>query len=107
MTHENPHAPNAGRPRILPWSSADGKMCFLVTDATGTSRLSRIADRVESVQLDMADDILVHAGDLMNDSKATASQLRFVATCLMQALHDVRRIAHSRGTRLPIHDSDN
>ncbi len=93
-------APAGTRPRLLPWSNLDGKPCYLVTDDTGTSRLSRLADDVEAVQLGMADDLLAHAVDLLDDDKATAPQLRYLAACLAEALHDVHRIARSRGTRL-------
>ncbi|GHF24862.1 hypothetical protein E5082_26355 [Streptomyces griseoluteus] len=95
-------APTVSRPRLLPWSNLDGNPCYLVTDDTGTGRLSRLADDVEAVQLGMADDLLGHAVDLLSDSKATAPQLRYLAVCLVEALHDVHRIARSRGDRLPV-----
>ncbi|MFR0352742.1 hypothetical protein [Streptomyces sediminimaris] len=93
-------ATTVSRPRLLPWSNLDGNPCYLVTDSTGTSHLSRIADNVEAVQLDMADDLLGHAVDLLGDTKATAPQLRFLAARLTESLHDVHRIARSRGARL-------
>ncbi|MFF9058413.1 hypothetical protein ACF09K_06845 [Streptomyces sp. NPDC014882] len=96
----------AGRPRLLPWSNLDGNPCYLVTDDTGTGRLSRLADDVEAVQLDMADDLLGHAVDLLGDGKATAPQLRYLAARLAEALHDVHRIARSRGARLPVPRGD-
>ncbi|MEV1078621.1 hypothetical protein AB0I98_10265 [Streptomyces sp. NPDC050211] len=91
----------ASRPRLLPWSSVGGNPCYLLTDSTGTSHLSRIADNVEAVQLGMAGDLLDHAADLLGDSKATAPQLRFLAARLTESLHEVHRIARSRGARLP------
>ncbi|NEC85643.1 hypothetical protein [Streptomyces sp. SID12501] len=94
-------ATTATRPRLLPWSNLDGNPCYLLTDSTGTSHLSRIADGIEAVQLDMADDLLDHAADLLGDGKATAPQLRFLAARLTESLHDVRRVARSRGARLP------
>ena len=94
-------APTAGRPRLLPWSNLDGNPCYLVTDDTGTGRLARLADDLEAVQLGMADDLLGHAVDLLGYTKATAPQLRYLAACLAEALHDVHRIARSRGERLP------
>ncbi|MGC3001305.1 hypothetical protein ACPF8X_23785 [Streptomyces sp. G35A] len=93
--------PAAGRPRLLPWSNLDGNPCYLLTDDTGTGRLSRLADEIEAVQLGMADDLLGHAVDLLGDGKATAPQLRYLAARLAEALHDVHRIARSRGARLP------
>ncbi|MFJ2846072.1 hypothetical protein ACIPD2_31190 [Streptomyces griseofuscus] len=94
--------PVTDRPRLLPWSNLDGNPCYLVTDDSGTSRLSRMADDVEAVQLDMAVDLLGHAVDLLGDRKATAPQLRFLAARLAESLHDVHRIARSRGARLSL-----
>ncbi|MFE7811066.1 hypothetical protein ACFU5P_03600 [Streptomyces sp. NPDC057433] len=100
-------AATVGRPRLLPWSNLDGNPCYLVTDGAGTGRLARLADDVEAVQLGMADDLLGHAVDLLGDGKATAPQLRHLAACLAEALHDVHRIARSRGARLPVpHDDE-
>ncbi|MFJ4692050.1 hypothetical protein [Streptomyces sp. NPDC088766] len=100
-------SPTGGRPRLLPWSDLDGKPCHLLTDDTGTGRLSRLADDVETVRLGMADDLLGHAVDLLGDARATAPQLRFLAARLAEALHDVHRIARSRGDRLPVsHDGE-
>ncbi|MGA4985282.1 hypothetical protein ACPB9I_24935 [Streptomyces cellulosae] len=80
--------------------------CQLVADDTGTGRLSRLADEIEAVQLGMADDLLGHAVDLLGDTGATALQLRHLAACLAEALHDVHRIARSRGARLHVSDGD-
>ncbi|MDH6623594.1 hypothetical protein M2271_001381 [Streptomyces sp. LBL] len=99
-------APTATRPRLLPWSNLDGNPCYLITDDTGTSRLSRMADDVEAVQLGMAGDLLDHAADLLGDGRATAPQLRFLALRLTESLHDVHRVARSRGARLSIPDDD-
>ncbi|MEU8735055.1 hypothetical protein AB0C68_37510 [Streptomyces tendae] len=96
----------ATRPRLLPWSNLDGNPCYLVTGDTGTGRLSRLADDIEGVQLGMADDLLGHAVDLLGDNKATASQLRYLAARLTEALHDVHRIARSRGARLAMPHND-
>ncbi|EPD60358.1 MULTISPECIES: hypothetical protein [unclassified Streptomyces] len=102
----DPAATSATRPRLLPWSDADGKPCYLVTDASGSGPLSRIADNVESVQLGMAGDLLDHAADLLDDDRATAPQLRFLAARLTESLHDVHRIARSRGARLSVPGAD-
>ncbi|WP_234535609.1 hypothetical protein [Streptomyces shenzhenensis] len=99
-------ASTVSRPRLLPWPNLDGNPCYLVTDTTGTGHLSRIADNVEAVQLDMADDLLDHAADLLGDSKATAPQLHFLAARLTESLRDVHRIARSRGARLSVPDDD-
>ncbi|TGA93215.1 hypothetical protein [Streptomyces sp. MZ04] len=90
--------------RLLPWSTPDGKPCYLSSDGSGY--LAHVADNIESVQLGMAGDLLDHVAELLNDGKATADQLRFTLACMSQALRDTKRIADSRGSRLPVPDGD-
>lgn len=85
--------------RLLPWSSPEGKPCYLSGDGTGY--VSRLADEIETVQLGMSAELLDHAADMLADRKVTAAQLRFLAARMAEALRDVRRIAESRGARLP------
>jgi hypothetical protein len=91
--------------RLLPWSSPDGKPCFLSTDG-GSSRLSRRADEIEALQLSMGAELLGHARALLNDRKADVREVRFLAERLCEALRDALRVAESRGSRLPAHDHD-
>jgi hypothetical protein len=86
-------------PRLLPWSSPEGKPAYLVGDGTGY--LSRVADDIESVQLGMAADLLGHATDMLADRTCTQAQLRFLLARTIEALADVHRVAMSRGARLP------
>ncbi|MFI1738231.1 hypothetical protein [Streptomyces sioyaensis] len=86
--------------RLLPWVSPDGKTCILLSDGRGESGLSRVADRMEEVQLEMADGLLDHAADMLGDDAATDRQLRFLGEQLSATLRDVRRVAESRGARL-------
>ncbi|WP_405481038.1 hypothetical protein [Streptomyces sp. NBC_00009] len=102
--------------RLLPWPNLDGNPCYLIGDgaANSHSHLSRVADNVESVQLDMAEELLDHAADLLGEGegegegegggKTTAPQLHFLASRLAESLRDVHRIALSRGERLPAPD---
>jgi hypothetical protein len=90
--------------RLLPWSTSDGKPCFLHGDGNGY--LSRVADNIENVQLGMAGQLLDHAADMLTDHKTTPDQLRFVLARMSEALRDVHRIAESRGARLPVPDAD-
>ncbi|MFB6554143.1 hypothetical protein [Streptomyces sp. NPDC056405] len=83
--------------RLLPWVGSEGKPCYLLTDGRGP--LSRIADVIETTQLDMAEDLLDHATDLLSDARATPEQLRFLLSRMREALTDVHRIAESRGMR--------
>ncbi|MFE7142129.1 hypothetical protein ACFVAG_30655 [Streptomyces sp. NPDC057644] len=85
--------------RLLPWTGTGGKPCYVVGDGTGY--VSRMADDVESIQLDMADELLGHAADLLaGDDGATVQQVRFLAGRLTESLQQIVRIAESRGARL-------
>lgn len=86
--------------RLLPWTGEGGKPCYL--DTGGTGPVSRAADAVESVQLAMAGELLDHADDMLADRRATPAQLRFLLARMSEALTDVRRIAESRGARVPV-----
>ncbi|GAA3818391.1 hypothetical protein GCM10023083_59860 [Streptomyces phyllanthi] len=93
-----------GEFRLLPWAGAEGKRCYLVSDGAG--HVSRVADAVERVQLDMAGELLGHAGDMLADQRATSAQLRFLLARMSESLTDVRRIAESRGARLGVPGGD-
>lgn len=86
-------------PRLLLWTSSEGKPCYLIGDDGG--RVSRAADDVEDAQLDLAAGLLDHAADMLADDRATAPQLHYLAACLAESLHQVCRVAESRGARLP------
>ncbi|MEV5607884.1 hypothetical protein [Streptomyces sp. NPDC052225] len=86
-------------PRLLPWATTEGKPAYLIGDGTGY--LARVADNIESVQLGMADDLLDHVDDMLTDDACTPAQLRFLVERMRESLTDVRRIADSRGARLP------
>ncbi|MFD6423156.1 hypothetical protein [Streptomyces sp. NPDC060198] len=84
--------------RLLPWTGDGGKPAYVLGDGTGL--VSRMADDIESVQLDMADELLDHATALLADRRVTGAEYRFLANRLSESLRDVRRIAESRGARL-------
>ncbi|MES4904501.1 MULTISPECIES: hypothetical protein [unclassified Streptomyces] len=85
--------------RLLPWRSPDGKPSYLASDGD-QSHLNARADMIESLQLSMGTELLAHARALLEDRKADAAELRFLAKCLCEALRDVLRVAESRGRRL-------
>ncbi|MFJ7153136.1 hypothetical protein ACIQVT_33885 [Streptomyces sp. NPDC100445] len=84
--------------RLLPWTGAEGKPCYLLGDGTGY--VSRLADRTESVQLGMAGALLEHAAALLAEHRLTGEELRYLARRLSESLRDVKRVAESRGARL-------
>ncbi|MFJ8773094.1 hypothetical protein [Streptomyces microflavus] len=84
--------------RLLPWTGTGGKPCYVLGDGTGY--VSRRADEVEDIQLDMAYELLGHADGLLTEPGATAPQIHFLASRLKESLEQVQRIAESRGSRL-------
>ncbi|MGW2846736.1 hypothetical protein [Streptomyces sp. NPDC001274] len=86
--------------RLLPWSDPDGKPCFLSTNAPD-SHLSRLADKTEEIQLDLATELLNQAHELLADPEADPEELHLLATHLTIALNAAIRVAKSRGHRLP------
>ncbi|MFE9060734.1 hypothetical protein [Streptomyces violaceusniger] len=91
--------------RLLPWSSPDGKPCYL-SPSDGNSLLSRRADDIEALQLCMGAQLIAHARALLNDRKASTGELRFLASRLTEALRDALRVAESRGGRLAAYGDD-
>ncbi|MCX3286165.1 hypothetical protein OR263_05450 [Streptomyces sp. NEAU-H22] len=89
----------AGR-RLLPWTGDDGRPCYLVGDGTGY--VSRLADEIEDVQIDMADQLLGHAAELLAERCMTGAELHYLARRLSESLRDVTRVAESRGARLAL-----
>ncbi|MFE3073533.1 hypothetical protein [Streptomyces sp. NPDC059247] len=85
--------------RLLPWSTPDGKPCFLSTDENG-GPLSRLADRTEAAQLTAGTELLEHAAEMLADDQTEPDDFRLLSTDLTDALRDVLRIAASRGHRL-------
>ncbi|QLH23405.1 hypothetical protein [Streptomyces sp. Rer75] len=85
--------------RLLPWTTPDGKPCYLSSD-DADSRMNRRADEVEALQLDMGTELLAHARALLGAHNAHAGELRYLAHRLTEALRDALRIAESRGDRL-------
>ncbi|MCP3756028.1 hypothetical protein [Streptomyces sp. TBY4] len=85
--------------RRLPWTTGEGKLCFLST-AGPDSFLSRLADDLEEVQLDTAAEVLEHSLALLANPDAPPTELRFVTARLTECLGDALRVAESRGERM-------
>ncbi|QTZ92844.1 hypothetical protein [Streptomyces auratus] len=86
--------------RLLPWSGPEGNPCYLSTEGSG-GYLSRLADSAEAVQLEMSGELLEHALEVLGDGEAEPNEVRLLAMDMTEALRDVRRVAISRGHRLP------
>ncbi|GGZ42643.1 MULTISPECIES: hypothetical protein [Streptomyces rochei group] len=87
--------------RLLPWSGAEGKPCYLSTDDRG-GYMSRLADNIEAVQLGTAAELLDQASETLDDENASPEDLRRLAQVLTGALRDVLRVATSRGHLLAV-----
>ncbi|MEV6163941.1 sulfatase [Streptomyces sp. NPDC052052] len=85
--------------RLLPWTSPEGKPCYLSTDDPG-SRISRLADAMEAEQLDCGEDVVAGAAAVLADGAAGEVALRFALTQVIVSLREVLVIARSRGARL-------
>ncbi|WP_148590174.1 hypothetical protein [Streptomyces sp. WAC01526] len=90
--------------RLLLWSSPDGKPCFLVGDGTGY--VSRLADEMEEAQLDSAAELGEEAHRILAARAWTPGEIHLLALELAASLANVRRVAESRGARLPVPDDD-
>ncbi|WP_236241665.1 hypothetical protein [Streptomyces sp. CC228A] len=90
--------------RLLPWTTEDGKACLLSTDGAEGGYLSRLADEMEAVQLRLGAELLGHVGAVLEDPKASPTELRFMVARLSESLRDALRVAESRGLRLGMAD---
>ncbi|GAA3206495.1 hypothetical protein GCM10020256_01600 [Streptomyces thermocoprophilus] len=78
-----------------------GEPCYLSSDGRGY--LSTLADSIETVQLSMGEEPLEYARDATAPgAKAlSATEYRWLARRLTEALADALRVADSRGQRIP------
>ncbi|ANZ18434.1 hypothetical protein ACH4YO_25505 [Streptomyces noursei] len=94
-----------GRPRLLPWTTANGNPCFLFP-GDGTGYVSRLADRMEAEQLGFAAVLIEEAERVLSGRAWTAGELQLLTVRLKDSLVVVHRVAESRGARLPVPDDD-
>ncbi|MDH6628414.1 hypothetical protein M2271_006247 [Streptomyces sp. LBL] len=91
----------SGDLRLLPWTTPDGRPCYLSTD-NDHSRLSQLADDLEAAQLDSGEQVLAGVRDVLADPRAGERAVRFALTRAAECLADLLRIAVSRGERIPL-----
>ncbi|WP_248001111.1 hypothetical protein [Streptomyces sp. RPA4-5] len=92
-------------PRLLPWAK-DGKTCYLSTDGGSNSALSRLADDMEDVQLDVGTEVLEQSRPILANPMSPHSEVRYAALRLSECLDEAIRIAESRGDRIPLPDDE-
>ncbi|MCT9092607.1 hypothetical protein N4G70_27610 [Streptomyces sp. ASQP_92] len=95
----------ASQMRLLPWTSVEGKRCYLSPGSTD-SGLSRLADELEEAQTSSAEDVLAGARAVLDNPSATIDELRFALTRTREALTDILLIAESRGYRVMPPETD-
>ncbi|GGU94673.1 hypothetical protein GCM10010211_72240 [Streptomyces albospinus] len=98
MTEPNRGLPDGGR--LLPWTGPEGKPCYLLA-SDGAGYVSRMADRVEAAQLESAAELIEEAGHVLRARTWTPGEIHLLAADLTTSLANVRRVAVSRGARLP------
>ncbi|MGX1975462.1 hypothetical protein [Streptomyces kronopolitis] len=109
-SHEDENSPQAwpktaaptSSLRLLTWHSPSGNRCYLSTDDEANTTLARLADDIENVQTDTAEQVLDASNAVLEDPHADAHSLRFALRRAREALVDVLLVAESRGGRLPI-----
>ncbi|WP_186779300.1 ATP-binding protein [Streptomyces salinarius] len=84
--------------RILPCSDTQGRTALLLTDGIGP--VSRLADRMEAVQLGLGDRLLGRARETLKEQRSQDGELHLLTGQLADALSDALFIAESRGLRL-------
>ncbi|WP_308191906.1 hypothetical protein [Kitasatospora humi] len=87
--------------RLLPWTAMDGRLCYLSTNGQGY--VSKLADRIEAMQLTMGEELLEYARSVLAPGEWMPSSVeyRWLACRLTEALSDALRVADSRGQRIP------
>lgn len=85
--------------RLLPWTSPEGKPCYLLP-GTGGGYLSRLADSAEARQLAVGADVLAVTRHVLDDPLSPHAELRYAGLRLAECLGAALRVAESRGLRL-------
>ncbi|MFJ6680623.1 hypothetical protein [Streptomyces werraensis] len=102
---DEPQYERSGAPlgRLLPWTSDEGKPCYLSAGSSG-GMISRMADVMEAEQVRCGREVLAGSRLILEESGLGKVELRFIVNRLVECLSDVLRIAESRGLRLGIED---
>ncbi|MEU4918935.1 hypothetical protein AB0G29_06130 [Streptomyces parvus] len=82
--------------RLLPWSGPGDKPCYLSTDDPD-GYMSRLADDIESAQLETASALLEEASEALDNKDTSHDEMRCLIRELTGALRDIFRVATSRG----------
>ncbi|MFE5598632.1 ATP-binding protein [Streptomyces coelicoflavus] len=86
------------RVRILPCPDFHWRTALLLTDGNGP--VSRLADRMEAVQLGLGERLLGRARETLEGQRSEGGEPRLLSGQLADALSDALFIAESRGLRL-------
>ncbi|WP_078970382.1 hypothetical protein [Streptomyces natalensis] len=91
--------------RLLPWTSPDGKPCYLLA-SDGTGYVARLADEMEAEQMSSAAELIEEACRILAGRTWTPGELHLLAVELNDHLTKVHRVSQSRGARLRLLDDD-
>ncbi|MFB6572010.1 hypothetical protein [Streptomyces noursei] len=91
--------------RLLPWTSWDGKPCYLLR-GNGIGYVSRLADRVEAEQMTSAAELVEDSGRVLAERAWTPGEIHLLAVELNAHLTKVLRVSESRGARLLFLEGD-
>jgi hypothetical protein len=89
----------SGHLRLLPWTTPDGRPCYLKPDGD-RGVISRLADDIEEAQIRSGQGVLGGARAVLADRAAGERALRFALTRTAESLEDILRVAVSRGDRV-------
>ncbi|GAQ58003.1 hypothetical protein [Streptomyces acidiscabies] len=92
--------------RLLPWTTPDGRPCYLSPDPSGNGHITQLADDIEAMQMDTAVEVLGHAKVVLDDPDSAPREVRFAGKRLVECLRDTVRVAESRGRRIEVGDED-
>ncbi|QNP72617.1 hypothetical protein IAG44_26440 [Streptomyces roseirectus] len=90
--------------RLLPWTTPDGRPCYLSADPDKKGHVSRLADDVEAMQMETAVKVLGHAVKVLDDPDSPPREVLFAGKRLSECLRDTVRVAESRGRRLGVEE---
>ena len=92
--------------RLLPWTTEEGKPCYLEPGVNGPSFMSKLADGMEAMQLGMGGELLTYVREILSAGEPPEEGWRYLVTALTGSLQDALRVAESRGERIRTPDEE-
>ncbi|MDX3383466.1 hypothetical protein PV682_18615 [Streptomyces niveiscabiei] len=86
--------------RLLPWTTLDGRPCYLSPDPSGKGHVTRLADEMEAMRMETAVEVLGHAKSVLDDPNSPLLEVRFAGKRLSECLRVAGAAARGGGRRL-------